>query len=155
MKHNKINIIKTVSCLFIILFVFNIGGMAQQNENKADGKFSNGTIVSSENATVRAELRMTNKSYDEYMVGVYNESKTAVNNAMYISNPVSSEGISYVKYNSENGTIKKGDLITSSSEAGVGMKATKSGMVLGLALEDAASISGLIKIRVKIQYVKQ
>jgi len=155
MKHNKIKIIKTVSCLFILLFVFNVG-MAQQSENNANSMFSNGTIVSSENATMRAELRMANKSYDEYMVGVYyKNNKTGENNALMISNPVSSVGITYVKYNSENGTINKGDLITSSSEPGVGMKATKSGMMVGIALEDATAPSGLIKIRICVQYVVQ
>jgi hypothetical protein len=143
-----------VSCLFIFLFVYNIC-MAQQNENNASNTFSNGTILSTENATLKAELRMANKSYDEYMVGVYYESKTAVNNAVFKSNPVCTGGITSVKYNSENGAIKRDDLITSSSESGVGMKATKSGMIVGIALEDATAASGLIKIRVQIQYVKQ
>lgn len=154
MKHNKIKFIKTVTCIFVLLFIFS-AGMAQQKENKENSTFSNGTIVSTENATSRAEHRMANKSYDEYMVGVYYENNNSKNSAIYASNPYVSEGVTYVKYNSENGTIKQGDLITSSSEAGVGMKATKSGMVLGIALEDASSATGLIKIRLLIQYVKQ
>jgi hypothetical protein len=156
MKNIERKIIKTVSCLFILLLVFNTG-MAQQNDNKVDSLFSNGTIVSSENGTKMAKLQMANKPYDDYIVGVYykNNNKTGTNDAMVKFNPVSSAGITYVKYNSENDTIKKGDLITSSSEPGVGMKATKSGLVLGIALEDASALSGLIKIRVLIQYVKQ
>jgi hypothetical protein len=129
--------------------------MAQQTENNAKSMFSNGTIVSTDNATNKANHRMSSKSYDEYMVGVYYESNTAINTATIKTNPYVLEGVTYVRYNSENGTIKQGDLITSSSEAGAGMKATKSGMVLGIALEDAASANGLIKIRILIQYVKQ
>jgi hypothetical protein len=96
---------------------------------------------------------MANKTYDENMVGVYNNNPE--NSPVFKANPVTSVGVTYVKYNSENGTIKKADLITSSSESGVGMKATQSGIVLGIALEDASASSGLIKIRVLIQYVKQ
>lgn len=40
------------------------------------------------------------------------------------------------KVSTENGPIKAGDYITSSSQAGVGMKATKPGRVVGVALED-------------------
>ena len=152
MKNNKIKIIKTVSCLFILLFAANVG-MAQQNGNNVSSTFSNGNIISSENATTRAELRMANKTYDENMVGVYNNNTE--NSPVFKANPVTSTGVTYVKYNSENGAIKKGDLITTSSEPGVGMKATGSGIVLGIALEDATASSGLIKIRVLIQYVKQ
>jgi hypothetical protein len=152
MKNNKMNICKTALCLIMFLFVVN-AGMAQQNGNNVSSAFSNGTIISSENATTRAELRMANKTYDENMVGVYNNN--AENSPVFKANPVTSAGITYVKYNSENGAIKKGDLITSSSESGVGMKATQSGIVLGITLEDATASSGLIKIRVLIQYVKQ
>jgi len=42
------------------------------------------------------------------------------------------------KVSLENGPIRPGDLITSSSQAGVGMKATKPGRVIGVALEPLA-----------------
>jgi len=155
MKNTEIKI-KTFACFLILFFfVFKVG-IAQQTESNTTSKFSNGTIVSTDNATIRAEHRMTNKTYDEYMVGVYYEKSNAnVNPAKIKTIPYVSEGVTYVQYNSENGAIKQGDLITSSSEAGVGMKATKSGMVLGIALEDATSATGLLKIRLLIQYVKQ
>jgi len=35
------------------------------------------------------------------------------------------------------------------------MKATQSGMIIGIALEDANPSNGLVKIRILIQYVKQ
>jgi hypothetical protein len=145
MKRNKIRIIKTLSCSFILLFVVNVA-MAQQ--------FENGTILSSDNATKKAELRMSGKSYDENMLGVYYNNSTTADNPMFKTDPISSGGITYVRYNSESGMVKKGDLITSSSEPGVGMKATGTGLVLGFALEDATASSGLIKIRVLIQYIK-
>jgi len=46
-----------------------------------------------------------------------------------------------VKISLENGNIKKGDYLTSSSIPGKAMKATQSGRVIGLALEDASESS--------------
>lgn len=64
------------------------------------------------------------------------------------------EGIAHVRYNLQNGPIQKGDYITISSEAGVGMKATESGFTIGVALEssDATEKPGLIKVRVMVRY---
>ncbi len=50
--------------------------------------------------------------------------------------PIGLAGRLPVKVSLENGPIKKGDLLTSSSTPGVAMKATKSGMTIGMALED-------------------
>ena len=48
---------------------------------------------------------------------------------------VLSNGRASVKVSSKNGSIQANDYITSSDEPGVGMKATKEGVVLGTALE--------------------
>lgn len=154
MNNNKIITIQIASCLISFLFLINVS-MAQQNQNNETGLFTKGTIISTENGTIRAELKMSGKAYDEYMIGVFSDRVKTENNAMVKTNPLVSGGVTYVKCNSENGLVKKGDLITSSSEPGVGMKATESGIVLGLALEDASGSSGLVKIRIMIQYVKQ
>jgi len=50
--------------------------------------------------------------------------------------PVTNSGQAYVLVSDENGEIKKGDFITSSTQPGVAVKALKSGFVLGTALED-------------------
>ncbi|KKU76489.1 MAG: FG-GAP repeat protein, partial [Candidatus Giovannonibacteria bacterium GW2011_GWB1_47_6b] len=55
--------------------------------------------------------------------------------------PVALSGRVPVKVNLENGPIKIGDPITSSSEPGIGMKATKSGRIVGYALEDFNSLT--------------
>jgi hypothetical protein len=60
-----------------------------------------------------------------------------------------------VRYSKENGVIHKGDWITSSSQPGVSMKSVKSGMVLGVALEDSKESSGMIRIRVLIHYLNK
>jgi len=129
--------------------------IAQQGGSTTTVTISNGSILSSENCDWKKGFHPSNKTYDEHIVGVFRESKPEETTATKAPSPIISEGVAYVKYNSENGQIKKGDLITTSSTAGEGMKATQSGMVIGIALEDASGTSGLIKIRVLIQYVKQ
>lgn len=64
------------------------------------------------------------------------------------------DNVAHVRYNLQNGPIQKGDYITISSEAGVGMKATESGFTVGVALEnsDATEKPGLIKVRVMVRY---
>ena len=47
-----------------------------------------------------------------------------------------------------------GDFVTTSSTPGVSMKASETGMVLGLAIEDTNTDEGLVKIRILIQYDK-
>jgi len=57
-----------------------------------------------------------------------------------------------VKVSTENGEVKKGDFVTSSKRAGIAEKATKSGNVLGVALEDyTGSDVGKIAVQVDIR----
>jgi hypothetical protein len=152
MKTDTSKILSAV--LFFIFLNICYVGYAQKADSAKT--YSTGTIMSSDNATLKETFRMSGKSYDDNIIGVYREDTLAEKVKMYFNySPIVSSGITYVRYNSETGLIKKGDFITSSSETGVGMKAIKTGMVLGVALEDATSASGLVKIRVLIQYVKQ
>jgi hypothetical protein len=153
MKYKKLKTIKSLS-LFIVLLSISSISFAQEGTGSSTTTFFNGAILSSENATEHSQLQLAGKPYDEYIIGIYYESKTAVHNATHATNPIVSQGIAYVKCNSENGKIKKGDLITSSSKTGEGMKATSSGLVIGVALEDAPATGGLVKVRVLIQYVR-
>lgn len=70
--------------------------------------------------------------------------------------PVISDGTAHVAVSGENGPIEEGDLITSSSVPGVGMKATKSGFTLGVAEEGFAGTTaddqGLVQIRMNKQF---
>jgi len=94
-------------------------------------------------------LGKSKKSYDEDLVGVVSSSRTtslhlgATNQELkgklkkgITRLAVSLVGRVYVKVSKENGNIKLGDPITSSSLAGIGMKATSSGKVIGYALEE-------------------
>lgn len=70
--------------------------------------------------------------------------------------PVVRNGMTNVRVNGENGPIKAGELITSSSTAGVAMKATKSGFILGVAQADfnadAAENEALIPVMLDIRF---
>jgi len=70
--------------------------------------------------------------------------------------PVMSNGSMYVLVSTQQGNIQKGDYLTTSTIPGVAVKATKSGYVLGTALEDYSSNnpaqSGLIAIDLNLHY---
>lgn len=70
------------------------------------------------------------------IVGTLAKSPTAYRIEETNDIPVGVMGRVPVKVSDENGPIKAGDYITSSSRLGIGMKATKPGRVVGVALED-------------------
>ena len=150
---------------YLIILVVSLSShtfFAQENSVrpiKPFHDFVNGEIVCSDNIKPLVNgLRKNTEAYDHYVIGVFQQIAYVNENGETIyskKSPVMQEGLCQVKFNSENGPIKKGDALTSSSEPGVAMRATKSGMIIGLALEDAPSVSGLIKVRVLVQYLKQ
>ncbi|HQP05306.1 MAG TPA: hypothetical protein PLP11_11980 [Bacteroidales bacterium] len=143
---------KTVFTLLLLFSVVN-NGFAQQHQGRYDFTFPDGTILSSETGTIRAELKISSGPYDEFIAGIYSANKSS-ENATTKSNPVVSGGVTLVRFNDESGNIKRGDPVTSSSEPGVAMKATEPGIILGVALEDAGESGTLLKVRVMIQYMK-
>ncbi len=97
-------------------------------------------------------LQKSTKPYQENLIGVVStmpfevfgqdigRSKNAKNPL-----PLALVGRVPVKVSTENGAISIGDPITSSSTAGVGMKATKAGAIVGIALEPFSG-SGVGKV---------
>lgn len=145
--------------LLMLLLLMSQSSFSQSEQTDIKDKFVVGQIISSTDASNNTEtFYLSGKPYDPMMVGVFRE--VVINNDFdhkriaIRPNYVHIRGVCYVMYNSENGRIKAGDLITTSSEPGVGMKATAPGMTVGIALEDANADSGLIKIRVLLQYVR-
>jgi len=105
-------------------------------------------LVNTENGLVRAS-----ESYDKRMFGVVVENPSvSLNKASGDTKAVVSSGEAKVKVADSNGDIKAGDFITSSSQPGVGLKATEPGFILGKALEDLKSKQGEIAVLVNIQY---
>jgi hypothetical protein len=109
-----------------------------------------GTLISSRPATSQEiEEELTNEpfigtisssAYDKQLIGVLSQPNTpaigpreTAKNGIY--RPLSLVGRTLVKVSTENGPIEAGDWLTSSSQPGVAMKATKAGMAIGKALE--------------------
>lgn len=137
--------------VFLTTFLLSVLTICAQDK-KERKFFEEGVILSSPNTIFDdVSYDISKEPVDPYLIGVATGSRQPKKWSDFIC----SAGTSNVKYNSENGPIKKGDLITSSSIPGVGMKATQTGMVVGMALEDSKGESGLIKCRIMIQYVKQ
>jgi len=76
-------------------------------------------------------------SYDSSVFGVISSSPAASIENIQIANPayLLSSGTGLVRVSSANGSITKGDSITTSETPGVGQLATESGYVIGMALE--------------------
>lgn len=99
--------------------------------------------------------------YDPLVMGVVALNPAVSLNIVPDSNsettyPVVSAGNVSVLVSAINGNIKKGDLIASSKIAGVGMKANKTGYVLGTALGDYSSSDsnkvGLLPVSLNLHY---
>lgn len=92
--------------------------------------------------------------YDVTMMGVYIEKPGVVleNKKSDTTKPVVPLGNAFVRVSTINGPIKKGDFVTSSTKSGIAQRATKSGNVLGVAMEDftTADANEIGKIMVSI-----
>jgi F0F1-type ATP synthase membrane subunit c/vacuolar-type H+-ATPase subunit K len=98
-----------------------------------DKSVKNGHIISS---TDKGAI-LSNLSYDPQVLGVVSRDAAIILNSTGETGvPVISVGTVYILVSAKEGSIKKGDLITTSTIPGVAVKALKSGYVLGTALED-------------------
>ena len=100
------------------------------------GDAKDGSIIVSTNG----KYEVSKREYDSQMIGVVSKNAAVVfevegGNSI----PVVGNGNVYILVSTANGPIKKGELITTSQKPGIGMKAVKSGYVLGSALEDFTS----------------
>ena len=151
---------KKIVSIAIFFLCANIIVTAQDESIDAKVKrhFENGTVLSSPICTYKGHsFDICTKQYDPLLLGIYyneNSEWDPSNPSRTYKIPIRTNGISYVRYNENNGIIKIGDPVTSSDVAGVAMKATESGMILGIALEDAGVSGDLLKIRLSIQYMR-
>lgn len=101
-----------------------------QEKNLKDG-----SVVS----TSKQGAILSQTAYDPQVLGVVSRDAAIILSTQDTNNnvvPVISTGTVYMLVSTQQGAIKKGDLITSSTIPGVGVKAVKDGYVLGTALED-------------------
>jgi hypothetical protein len=102
-----------------------------------------------------SKLTKTDQPYQPSMIGVVSDPSNVTDFNVIGYNikeednrkPISLSGRVEVKVSTENGEIKIGDYLTSSSQPGIAMKATEAGRVIGIALESYNS-EGIGKIMV-------
>ncbi len=97
-----------------------------------------------EDSKLVSAIMKSQKAYDSRILGIVSNQAAFIgnnpggrNDSNKFKKPVGLVGRVPVKVSTENGEIKTGDFVTSSGQFnGYGMKATRSGYVLGIALED-------------------
>lgn len=144
----KDSLFKTILVLFII-FLFSPAIFADDltlgvatSVKISDEKVNGGSIISNSSKG----FVLAQKPYDLSMIGIVTLNPAVSLEADDKSEkgkiyPVVSSGTAFVLVSTINGPIAKGDLITSSTIPGVGMKATKSGFVLGSSQEKFTSVN--------------
>lgn len=99
---------------------------------------------------------LSKAAYDPLLVGVVVQTPAVaikIDNAGSKTYPIVTSGTVPVRVSTANGAIKKGDLITSSTTRGVGIKAGKSGYVVGAAVDNySGKEPGMIDVAVNIHY---
>lgn len=103
------------------------------------------TETNIEDGSVICSSAVCTKPYDPSVMGVYTENPSILleNTTLIDGKPVISSGKVYVRF---EGSINKGDYVTTSEKPGVAVKATHNGYVLGTALEDFAGPSGKLLV---------
>lgn len=108
-------------------------GVARAIEFK-DKDVKDGSVVSSsEEGAVLSSI-----PYDSLVLGVVARDAAIVISSTEVKDgiPIISSGQVYILVSSKEGSIEKGDLLTTSTNPGVAVKALKSGYILGSAMED-------------------
>jgi hypothetical protein len=126
-------------------------------ENSTTGYESGNVLVISDSKDRSVEL--SNKSYSATVIGVYSGNPGIVGSSHPMKDaqgnelPVAVMGIVPCKVSAENGAIHRGDILTTSSTPGHAMKASdiKPGTILGKALGELESGTGMIDIMVTLQ----
>jgi hypothetical protein len=158
---------KAVQRLFCLIFlitnllflssttIFSQGvNQVAYNVEIEDSKAESGSIVSYKDG----KYVLSEAEYDEGLYGVISiDAQVTLDKITEKTKPVVTNGEVLVKVSKINGEIKRGDLITTSKDKGVGQKATRSGHILGKALKDfpeagVENASGLIPVLINVNY---
>ena len=108
-------------------------------------------LINSSSGFIRTKI-----PYDNSLFGVLVETSSLIfRSGDPADKPVVQSGTAIVNVVATNGDIKNGDYITSSETLGKGMKATRSGYVLGVALSEfSGSGDGQISVAVRVEYAE-
>ncbi len=112
-----------------------------------------GDVVSYDQS-LKAGMKKSTSAYDNNLLGIITTHPGSVIGSVdsegILALPVALSGRVPVKVSTENGEIKAGDYLTSSSTPGVAMKATKAGTIIGQAMagfsgENVGSVLAFVK----------
>lgn len=155
----KLIILSLVSCLSVLVLTlpsYAVGtsfGLAQMLPI-SDKNVVNGSIVS----LTPSGYRLSRKQYDPLSFGVVTTHPAI---SLQLPNngdtyPVVATGDTLVQVSTINGDIKKDDPITTSQIAGVGMRASQTGYIIGVSLDNFSSANSkvikLISVRLNFHY---
>ena len=102
----------------------------------SDASIEAGDLVASDSQNSEHVVK-SQTQYQQSLLGVVSTNPgITLNSRQANGKPIALSGRVPVKVNTQNGPIKKGDPLTSSSTPGVAMKATQYGRIVGMALED-------------------
>ena len=119
--------------------VIDTGADLAEIYTTSDSSLEIGDVVSLD-SDLKTGVKKSQKAYDGGVLGVISSKPGVLIGDVDVEGvkalPVALSGRVPVKVNSENGPIKAGDPLTSSSTPGVAMKATKAGAIIGTAMSD-------------------
>ncbi len=125
----------TITVGFISLNLFNVYAFPSSvSVSLPLDKGSSGDIVSYEGG----QYILSRSPYDKNMVGIIADDSIVElqDTNLSVSRLVAAGGQLTVRVSAKNGNIRKGDPITSSEIEGTAQKATQTGQILGVSLED-------------------
>lgn len=142
----------------VSISMVELGADLAENYYTTDATINAGDVVAID-SSLPAGVRKSMGTYDNQVLGVISTSPGKVLDDAIGLNfgravPVALAGRVPMKVSKENGVVKAGDYLTSSSTPGVSMRATKAGPVIGQAIEDYAGADdiGQVMSFVKTQY---
>ncbi len=152
---------KKIVVLFLFaLFLFSGVIHAQSSISvshtyQIEGAVRPGMIVTNDGTTIQ----LSTSEYAAELFGVVIQTPGITVNQIAEEDgyPVAINGYVPVLVSNTNGTIQKGDYVTSSSQSGIGMKARKPGPVIGTAVEDAAEYDSeyeLVMVSIHPEYAE-
>jgi len=149
-----------VTKLFFLLIIFftYIGISYAETTSIALTVAIEGDIPSDPNGSIvvldKGQYRISNQKADSNQIGIItlNPSITLRRSSNTNVYDVNTSGTTVMRASNSNGKITKGDYVTSSGVLGVGVRSTESEYVIGVALEDFDSESGLVRVDVEPRY---
>lgn len=124
----------------------SVGDLAEYFPVK--GSFVPGMIVSLSPGT-DDEYQLSDKPYDQFMVGVISENPSVMLNSSQVGPPVALTGRVKIKLLKTDKLVKSGDFLTTSSVAGYAQVATKAGPIIGYAVMNQKQGEDFVQILVQ------